>query len=122
MKKIIMFLCIIALVSNTLVYAYEYSNRFKQDFYDNFVASFFNTLQESLMKQNYKDRNVYDYVSTLKGRFDRTQLENETWACVSKYSPEQLKNSNKILDECFDNWSNKFFFEANSDAISILKK
>ena len=122
MKKLLTILFVTVIMSGQ-VFAYNYDVNFKTAFYDSFVVNFFQSLQQSLLSQGFKQDGVYLYVSTLRARLNRKDLENSTWGCVSKYSPAQLNNGNKkIIDECFDSWTNKFFFEKNSDALKLLNK
>jgi hypothetical protein len=122
MKKLFGIIFLILLLSGQ-TFAYNYDTKFKKNFYDSFVVNFFQSLQQSLISQGFKQENVYLYVSTLRARMNRKDLEDATWGCVSKYSPTQFQNeTNKIINDCFDNWTNKFFFEKNSDALDLLKK
>ena len=121
MKKLIgMFITLLLLSSE--VSAYNYNAEFKKGFYDGLLVSFFQSLQQSLISQGFKQEGVYMYVSTLRARVNRKDLENASWACVSKYTPAQMQSqSDKIISDCFDSWSNKFFFEENADALKLLK-
>ena len=121
MKKLIgMFITLLLLSSE--VSAYNYNADFKEGFYDGLITNLFQTLQQNLISQGFKQESVYMYVSTLRARLDRKNLEKASWACVSKYTPEQMQSiPEKIINECFDNWSNKFFFEENADTIKLLK-
>lgn len=122
MKKFLAILFLSVIISGQAI-AYNYDAQFKKEFYDSFVVNFFQSLQQSLLSQGFIEDKVYLYISTLRARLDRSELENSTWACVSKYSPSQLNNgTKKIIDECFDSWTNKFFFEKNSDALKLLRK
>lgn len=122
MKKIIILtITLISLCSNA--FAYNYSAEFKKGFYDSFIASLFGSLKESLLSQGFQPASVHNYVSTLRARLDRTELEQASWSCVSKYPPETInQNPDKIITECFEKWNNDFFFVKNSKAIEILKK
>lgn len=122
MKKLLIAIFILAMMG-TQALAYNYDAQFKKGFYEGLIISFFQSLQQSLLSQGFDENSVYMYVSTTRARIDRKDLENATWACVSKYSPTQLQNnSTKIIDECFDGWFNKFFFEKNADALKLLRK
>ena len=121
MKKFLsLFFTLLILSSEVL--AYNYSADFKEGFYDGLIANLFQTLQQNLISQGFKQESVYMYVSTLRARLDRKNLEKASWACVSKYTPAQMQSqSDKIISDCFDSWSNKFFFEENADTIKLLK-
>ena len=119
-KYILSFLLILCISSQAL--AYNYDTKFKKNFYDEFVANYFQTLQQSLLNDNYKDESAYQYVSTLRARLNRKDLENMTWACVSQYSEKQMAQSKDFTEKCFGKWSQKFMFEQNADTISILKR
>lgn len=121
MKKIILSFFIIFCISEQVL-AYNYDTKFKKEFYDEFIANFFQTLQESLLRDGFKQNPTYEYVATLRARLNRPDLEKSTWGCVSKYSPEQMKKSKDFTEKCFGDWSYKFMFEKNSDTINILKK
>ena len=104
-------------------FAYNYDATFKKSYYDGFIASMFNSLQNSLLSQGFTRESVSTYISTMKSRLNRTQLENTTWSCVQKYSyQEMINNANKVYGDCFDRWSNEFFFVTNKDVTSVLKK
>lgn len=119
MKKFLLFVLSI-LIFSTEVYGYNYDIKFKKEFYERFSANYFQTLQEQLMTQGYKSHKVYQYVSTLRARLNKQELENLTWNCASKYPPKQIYQ-NETINKCFSNWSYNFMFEKNSDAIEILK-
>ncbi|MBR6301988.1 hypothetical protein IKR55_04545 [bacterium] len=120
MKKFILLL--LTLFISSQAFAYNYDPKFKKNFYDEFVANYFQTLQQSLLNnKNYKDESAYQYVSTLRARLNRKDLENTTWGCVSQYSEEQMAKSKDFTEKCFGKWSQKFMFEQNADTISILK-
>lgn len=119
-KYILSFLLILCISSQAL--AYNYDAKFKKNFYDEFVANYFQTLQQSLLNDKYKDESAYQYVSTLRARLNRKDLENMTWACVSQYSEQQMAKSKDFTEKCFGKWSQKFMFEQNADTISILKR
>ena len=120
-KTIILIITLISLCSSA--FAYEYSQEFKKGFYDSFIANLFGSLKESLFAQGFKTNSVNEYVATMRTRLDRTQLEKETWGCVSKYPPDKLQaNTDKMIIECFEKWNNEFFFEKNQNAIQILRK
>ncbi len=121
MKKYILLLLISA-CAGTQVFAYNYDMKFKRNFYDEFVANYFQSLQQGLMDGTYKDESTYEYVATLRARLNRKDLENSTWGCVSQYSEKQMAQSKDFTEKCFGNWSQKFMFEQNADTISILKR
>ena len=121
MKKCILSLLII-ICAGTQVFAYNYDNKFKKNFYDEFIANYFQSLQQGLMNDVYKDESTYQYVSTLRARLNRKDLENSTWNCVSQYSEKQMAQSKDFTEKCFGKWSQKFMFEQNADTISILKR
>lgn len=122
MKKIIIMSLALITIS-TSACAYDYPPLAKQNFYDAFIANLLGSLKESLFQQGFKPYSVNEYVSTLRARLDRKELENATWGCVSKYSPDEMQtNANQIVNKCFGKWSNDFFFKQNETAINILKK
>lgn len=122
MKKFII-LTLTLITISTSALAYNYPPEFKQSFYDAFIANLLGSLKENLFQQGFKPYSVNEYVSTLRARLDRKELENATWGCVSKYSPDEMQtNTDKIINDCFDKWSNDFFFKQNESAINILKK
>lgn len=106
----------------TQVFAYNYDAKFKREFYDEFIANFFQSMQEGMLKEGYKENNTYEYISTLRARLNRPELEKTTWGCVSKYSVEQMRKNKDFSSKCFGDWSYKFIFEKNADTINILKK
>lgn len=120
MKKCILTLILILSVCSQC-FGYTYDAKFKKNFYDEFCANYFQALQQGLMRENYKNESVYQYVSTLRARLNRKDLENTTWGCVSQYSKEQIAKSKDVTTKCFGKWSEKFMFEQNADTISILK-
>ena len=121
MKKFVSALLIIFCI-RAQAFAYNYDPKFKREFYDEFIANYFQALQESLIREGFKQNPTYEYVATLRARLNRTDLEKTTWGCVSKYSPEQMKKSKDFTEKCFGDWSYKFMFEKNADTIQILKR
>ena len=101
----------------------EYTAEDKKEFYDEFSSEFFNSLSEELISEKFQKSGVLIYTSQLKGRFNRTELENATWGCVSKYSVEQLiQNTEGITHECFGGWITKFIGDNADLAQKYLKK
>ena len=81
----------------------------------------FYSLEQTLLQRGIPQAKTSKYVASLKGRLNRTQLENATWACVSKYTPQQLAASQKaVADECFAKWVDDFYGK-NTDLINLLK-
>lgn len=124
MKKFLIF-SILCIFLCGQAFANVWSAQDKKDFYDSFIASFFISFQQGILTQaqGIKEQSVYMYVSTLRGRLNRTELENATWGCISKYSPESLatgKDAEKVYDECFGKWMESFIYEKNVDALKIL--
>ena len=111
----------LVLCISSQAFAYNYDSKFKKGFYDEFAASFFQTLQTSLISQGFDREKSYLYVSTLRSRLNRAELENSTWGCVCGYTKEQMSKSPNFTEKCFGKWSQKFMFEQNADTISILK-
>lgn len=121
MKKIL--LLGIVILFGLQVFAYNYDADFKKSYYDGFIVSMFNSLQNSLLSQGFNSSSVNSYISTMKSRLNRTQLENATWSCVSKYSyQDMVNNSTTVYNDCFDKWLNNFFFVTNKDVSNVLKK
>lgn len=101
----------------------NYSNEDKKEFYDGFSSEFFNSMGEELISEGFQKSGVQIYTNQLKGRFNRAELENATWSCVSKYSVEQLiQNTEKITTECFGGWITKFIGDNADLAQKYLKK
>ena len=99
------------------VYAANYTENDKKLFYDGFLGSFFPSLEQSLVAKGIPRTKAAKYTTALKGRVSRTKLENETWACVSKYTLPQLE---QINEECFSKWVNSLIFD-NKDLLQQLQ-
>lgn len=100
-----------------------YDENFKKGFYDSYISSMFFSLENTLISRGFTKESVEIYSFTMQSRLNRTKLENETWNCVSKYSQYQMINNTiDIHEKCFNKWGNTFFFEENSDAMSLLKR
>lgn len=109
MKKILI-LCFAVIFMNIPAFAANYDAAFKQTFYDGFLGGMFYSLEQRLLMSGYPQPKVKSYSTALKSKVNRQQLETATWACVSKYSVEQLSSQQqKIADECFGKWVNDFF-------------
>ena len=126
MKKIIVILGILLFINMVVMslskaFAYAYDNDFKTAFYDSFIEGMFEGLQQSLLSQGFTNSSVNVYVTTLKSKVNRANLEQTTWDCVSKYTVQQMQTPG-IVDKCFEQWSNNFFFVENSKALEILRK
>ena len=101
----------------------SYDENFKKGFYDALIPSMFSSMENTLISRGFTKESVKIYSYTMQSRLNRTKLENETWDCVSTYSPDQMINKpTDIYEKCFSKWSNSFFFEENSDATSLLKR
>ena len=126
MKKILVILGILLFINMVVMslskaFAYAYDNDFKTAFYDSFIEGMFEGLQQSLLSQGFTKSSVNVYVTTLKSKVNRANLEQTTWDCVSKYTVQQMQTPG-IVDKCFEQWSNNFFFVENSKALDMLKK
>lgn len=120
MKKI--FIIFVSLILFGLpALAFEYSAQEKKVFYDNFLKGMFWAMELSLVNNNIPQDKADRYISAMKGRIDRTQLENETWACVSKYTQKQMSSmSDEISKECFSKWADDYYTK-NQDLMKLLK-
>lgn len=120
MKKIFVSFLMLVIFSGSAL-AVEYSAYEKKAFYDGFEGGMFYSLEQTLLQRGIPQAKTSKYVTALKGRLNRTQLENATWACVSKYTPQQLAASQKaVADECFAKWVDDFYGK-NTDLINLLK-
>lgn len=120
MKKIfIIFVSLLLLGLPAL--AYEYSAQEKKVFYDNFLKGVFLGMELSMSKHNIPHSKSSAYINAMKKRVNRRQLENETWACVSKYTTNQMfVQSEKISKECFGKWMQNYYTK-NQDLLKLLK-
>lgn len=120
MKKFLILLLAVVILGGT-AFAANYNANDKKVFYDGFIGGMFYSLEQRLLAGGLPQTKVTKYVTAMKGRVDRTQLENATWGCITKYTPEQIAASTqKVTDECFNNWVNDFFTK-NDDLLNILK-
>jgi len=120
MKKFILLFCIITSFCTSAL-AQNYDANFKKSFYDSLINGMFTSLQDTIISNGYTKASAEEYVKTLKGRLNRTELENKTWGCVSQHSMEEMIHTTSIIDECFGDWANSFFTQ-NADTLSILQQ
>ncbi len=119
-KKLLVLLMSVILLSGT-VFAAQYTAEEKKVFYDNFLLGMFWGMEKSLSSSNIPKAKVTNYINAMKKRVNRKELENQTWACVSKYTQSQLiTESEKISDECFDKWVKNYYLK-NQDLMKLLK-
>ena len=120
MKKI--FIMLMSLVIMGLpAFSAEYTAQDKKVFYDNFLNGMFWGIEQSLAEQNVSGDKIRNYVNAMKKQINREQLENATWACVSKYSPEEMASqSDKVTQECFAKWATEYYTK-NQNLIELLK-
>ena len=120
MKKI--FILVISLVILGLpALSAEYTAQDKKTFYDNFLKGMFWGMEQSLAQQNVPEAKIKNYVSAMKKQVNRQQLENTTWPCVSKYTPEEMASqSDKVTQECFAKWATDYYTK-NQNLIKLLK-
>lgn len=120
MKKYLTVL-LLSIAVCTAAFAEPRSEEYKNNFYDNLQTGMLTSINDSLVAQGLPSDKVQRYTTALKGRIDRQQLENSTWACVSKYSDgELISNKEQIAEECFSGWVSELV-TANSDLLEILK-
>ncbi len=120
MKKILV-LFIVFIFSAGVGFAENYDANFKKVFYDGFEGGMFYSLEQSLLMSGIEQAKVTRYIKAMKTRVNRAELENQTWACVSKYPIEKLaSNQKKIADECFDKWAENYYIK-NKDLTRLLK-
>lgn len=120
MKKILVVLIAVILSAGT-VFAENYDANFKKMFYDGFEEGMFYSLEQNLLANKIPQPKVTNYVKAMRTRVNRADLENKTWACVSKYSMgDMTTNQQKIANECFSQWSENFY-KKNQDLMKLLK-
>lgn len=121
MKKFII-LTLTLITMSTSALAYNYPPEFKKMFYDSYCIQLFGTLSYALQIYGFKPEYNEKYISTLKSRLNRKELEDATWSCISKNTPEQFKkNSDAIIEKCTGEWRNNFI-EKNKDILYSLTK
>lgn len=119
MKKFLVLICAILLLSSNAVFAISASD--KTQFYDGFVTGFFWSLNDSIIKSGVPKEKATKYVAAMKARLNRSQLEAQTWACVSKYNTADLfVKQNAISKECFSTWADNYIHK-NIDLLNLLK-
>lgn len=107
---------------STSALAYNYPPEFKKKFYDNYCNQLFYTLSYALSIYGFKLEYNEKYISILKSRLNRKELEDATWSCISKNSPEQFKkNPDEIIEKCTGDWRNNFI-NKNQDILYSLTK
>lgn len=120
MKKILAVL-VLSIAICTTVFAQERNSEYKKSFYDSLQYGMINSIKDSLEAQGIPAAKAEKYTTGLSRRIDRKVLENSTWACVSKYSDEELiSKKEKIADECFSNWVTDLV-NNNADLLELLK-
>ena len=119
MKKILVLICVTLLFSCNTVFAMSVSE--KTQFYDGFITGFFWSLNDSMIKSGVPKEKATKYVTAMKARLNRSQLEAQTWACVSKYNTADLfVKQNAISQECFATWTDNYI-RKNIDLLNLLK-
>lgn len=120
MKKFLI-LCLAMVVLGGSAWAVNYTPQEKKQFYDGFLSGMFYSLEQSLTQQGFPKAKTTRYITSMKARVNRTELESATWACVSKYTPQQMvSGQKKIADECFGKWVESYMTK-NMDLINLLK-
>lgn len=83
----------------------------KKEFYDNFIPELFNGMKKELISQGFTKYSVSMFMKELEPRFNRQELEDSTWECVSKYPIKDLldkENNEKFIHTCFSDWTIKY--------------
>ncbi|MCM1338928.1 MAG: hypothetical protein NC191_04595 [Muribaculaceae bacterium] len=96
----------------------------KKAFYDAFKPEFFGSMKRELMKKGFSESSVNELIRQLEKRYNRTELENATWSCISQYKHEQLTDpqyTDQILKACFADWTQKYINNNKGLAEQILK-
>jgi len=120
MKKYLAVL-LLSIVICTTTFAATRSPEYRKNFYDNLEKGLISSIQDGLLTQGLPAGKVQQYTSALSGRINRQQLENSTWACVSKYSDDELiANKEKIAEECFSVWVTELVNQ-NTDLLEKLR-
>ena len=120
MKKILAVL-VLSIAICTTVFAQERNSEYKKSFYDSLQYGMINSIKDSLEAQGIPAAKAEKYTTGLSRRIDRKVLEDSTWACVSKYSPEEMASqSDKVTQECFAKWATEYYTK-NQNLIELLK-
>ena len=118
MKKIFIILSIIFLFTSSS-YGLNLSSEEKENFYNGIVNNLFSSIEEGLISQGYSELRVKQYVTMMKGRINREELQNMTWSCVNKY--DNLEDKEQISHKCFKRWVTKFIAIDNADLLQIIE-
>lgn len=88
-----------------------------QALYDNFLPSFFQSVESKLKANGAPPQKAKAYVKALKKRIKKQTLINETYPCLSKVPMEKIETDGF---NCFVPWMQKVY-KQNADLQSILK-
>ena len=93
----------------------------KEVFYDNFERGLFYGMEQSLSVRNISAAKIKEYVSRMKTQYNRKDVENKTWACVSQYSTGELASkAPEITEKCFTDWV-LGWYKKNEDLVKYLQ-
>ncbi len=121
MKKILIAV-IFAMFISTSAFAYNYTEAEKKGFYDGLMKGLFDPLPQQLVSQGFTRDSAQRYTATLRSRVNRTELENATWPCISRYSYQEMFTKPKeISNSCIAGWYMNYI-KQNQDALSILQR
>lgn len=98
-------------------FAANYDEHFKKELYDGVLSGLFYSMHDSLSRQKFSESSINAYLSALKKRVDRGELEKATWPCLSKMDLEELKTQG---DKCFANWTADLI-QNSADLTELLK-
>lgn len=116
MKKfIVSFLALVIFSGSAL--AVEYSAYEKKEFYDKYITSLVLSTQLVAMVRGVPKSKQAQLAKALEARINRTELENATWACVSKYPKSQMYEK-AVLEKCCSSWNDDF----RSKSIDLINK
>ena len=93
------------------------NNSMMKAMYDNFLPSFFQSIESQAKATGASPQKVSAYMKALKKRIKKQTLINETYPCLSKIPMEKFETDGF---NCFLPWTQKVYKE-NTDLLNILK-
>ncbi len=104
-------------LSVNISYAYKYTEKDKDMFYNAFLDGYFTEMEKSVAKLNIDQAKKTQFMTQLKQRTNKQDLIKSSWDCIQKYPIQHIVPASVI---CTADWT-QTQSEKNKELFEMLK-